>query len=428
MAAILSPVIDLDAGKTPAQLLAERSKRITDALQLKQPDRIPIQLGFGYMLAEMAGITRQEQHENGAKEIELLEKAALYFQPDSVMALFNNPAASLVVGDRMTKFPGHGLLPNGSFQFIEGEYMKPEDYDAFLEDPADWSLRKYWPRVFPELEGLSLLPPLGMAAFGTYSLISIGALAAPPIVKALQTLAKAVEAQARADLRAVQTVQRLAEVGFAPPTFVGSITEAPFDFMSDTLRGMRGVMLDIHRRPEKLLAAEEKVLHFQLEYAINWSRATGINVSFIPLHRGSDGFMSLPQFEKFYWPQLKALMLGLVENGIMPFVFYEGVWDQRLHYLAELPKAKTAGLFQFSDIFKVKQVLGDTMCILGGMRNSLLQAGTVEQVREHTQRVCEEVGKGGGFIMTTGIGEMEGCRPDLVKAWVDATHEFGVYA
>jgi len=96
---------------------------------------------------------------------------------------------------------------------------------------------------------------------------------------------------------------------------MGSITEAPFDFMSDTLRGMRGIMLDIHRRPEQLLAAEEKVLKFQLEYAINWSRATGINVCFIPLHRGSDGFMSLPQFEKFYWPQLKALQVGLVEEG-----------------------------------------------------------------------------------------------------------------
>jgi hypothetical protein len=55
----------------------------------------------------------------------------------------------------MTKFPGHGLGPNGSFQFVEGEYMKPEDYDTFVEDPADWAIRKYWPRVFSELEGLA---------------------------------------------------------------------------------------------------------------------------------------------------------------------------------------------------------------------------------------------------------------------------------
>jgi len=216
-------------------------------------------------------------------------------------------------------------------------------------------------------------------------------------------------------------------LGFVPPTFMGSFAEAPFDFMSDTLRGMRGIMLDIYRRPDKLLEAQEKVQHFQLEYAIAFSRTTGLKICFIPLHRGSDGFMSLAQFEKFYWPQLKAMQVALVENGIMPFVFYEGVWDQRLKYLAELPRGGTIGLFQFSDIFKVKEALGDTMCIAGGMRNSMLQAGTADEVRKFTIKLCREVGKGGGFIMTTGIGEMEGCKPELVKVWVDTTKEYGVY-
>jgi len=103
------------------------------------------------------------------------------------------------------------------------------------------------------------------------------------------------------------------------------------------------------------------------------------------------------------------------------------VWDQRLRYLADLPKGKTTGLFQSSDIFKVKRAVGDTMCIMGGMPNSLLQAGTAEQVRDLTKRLCAEVGKGGGYIMSVGVGEMEGCRPELVKAWVEATKEYGVY-
>ena len=164
-----------------------------------------------------------------------------------------------------------------------------------------------------------------------------------------------------------------------------------------------------------------------MEYAIAFARATGLKAAFFPLHRGSDGFMSLQQFEKFYWPQLKGMWLRLIDEGITPVAFYEGVWDQRLEYLADLPKGKTAGWFQASDIFKVKEVVGDTMCIIGGMPNSLLQAGTAEQVREHTRKLCEVVGKGGGFIMSTGIGEMEGCKPELVKVWVDATREFGVY-
>ena len=68
-------------------------------------------------------------------------------------------------------------------------------------------------------------------------------------------------------------------------------------------------------------------------------------------------------------------MMGLIDAGIMPYVFYEGVWDQRLEYLAELPRGKTVGWFQASDIFKVKDVVGDTMCIAGGMKQLAASGG-----------------------------------------------------
>lgn len=425
----MTSFVDPDVGKPAEQLLAERTTRLDNTLKLEPTDRIPIMLGAGYLLAEMYGVTRQEQHENAEVEIEMLLKAGSHFQPDTIFGAFNNPAPSLAIGtDVMVKYPGHGLDPNGSFQFVEGEYMKPEDYDSFIDDPGDWSIRTYWPRVFPELAGLSLLPPLGMGAFGTYNLGNLGVLQAPPVLHAIQTLLKTAEAQVKVTARTIETSGRLAAAGFAPPPLAGSLIEAPFDFMSDTLRGMRGIMLDIRRRPDKLLAAMQKVLKFELEHAIAFSNATGLRRAFIPLHRGSDGFMSLAQFETFYWPTLKTMMETLVANDIMPYAFYEGVWDQRLSYLAALPKGKTAGWFQSSDIFKVKEVVGGTLAISGGMPNSMLQAGTVDDVRQYTKRLCLEVGKGGGYLMGVGVGEMEGCRPDLVKVWVDATKEFGTYA
>ena len=149
--------------------------------------------------------------------------------------------------------------------------------------------------------------------------------------------------------------------------------------------------------------------------------------AFIPLHRGSDGFMSLKQFEKFYWPQLKDMVVQLVEAGITPSLYYEGVWDQRLEYLTELPKGKTIGLFQDSDIFKVKEVVGDTLCIMGGMPIPLLKNGSPEAIRERTHKVCEEVGKDGGFMMTSTVLELEGIKPESIQVWADATREFGVY-
>ncbi len=200
--------------------------------------------------------------------------------------------------------------------------------------------------------------------------------------------------------------------------------------MSDTLRGMRGIMLDIHRRPDKLLAAQEKVLRFELEYAHQLE----------PRHRHQCRLHpAAPRLGRLHVAgAVREVLLAdssrpcrwaLVEAGIMPFVFYEGVWDQRLKYLAELPKGKTAGLVPVQ-----RHLQGE-----GSRRRHHVHHGRHAQLAccrpappskcaTLTKRLCEEVGKGGGFIMSVGVGEMEGCRPDLVKVWVDATKEFGVYA
>jgi hypothetical protein len=399
------------------------------AAELKKPDFIPIMLPLSYMLAEMGGISKQALHDDPERAQTLLEKAALEFQPDALFGPFPpDPAPHLILGDRMGLFPGHGVDPYSGYQFAEQEFMKADDYGAFIDDPADWAVRVYLPRAFKNLEGFSLLPPLGLFVFGSYNVLNLAAFTAPPLAASFQAFARAAQAAADVLETSTKNAQRLSAMGFTSGFVSSSVAlEAPFDMMSDTLRGMRGIMLDMFQRPEQLLAAEEKVYRFQMESALKMSRVAGIKSCFIPLHRGSDGFMSITQFEKFYWPQLKRAILELVENGITPYVFYEGAWDQRLHYLATLPRGKTVGWFQSSDIFKVKEIVGDTMCIVGGMPNSLLASGTLAEVEERTRRVCQIVGKAGGFIMSTGVGEMAGSRPELVKAWVEATRRYGGY-
>lgn len=419
----------MDKGKTPEQLYAERSKRVDDAIHLRQPDRIPISLSFNNMLANLAGMTQQEIYEDAEKANAALELAARRYQPDLLRGVGRGPGPSLALGDRSTKWPGHGLDANSSFQYVETEYMKAEDYDAFLADPTDWGVRTYLPRVFGELEGLSQLPHLGLTLFGFWGMsMYIGDFASPPVVSALEALCKAGKEQVEWRKRQKETSRRMAALGFPPtPYKTGGSMAAPFDFMGDTLRGMKGLFLDMRRRPEQLLEAEEKVGRMQTENAIARCRATGANSVNIPLHRGSDGFISIPMFERFYWPQFKKMVFDLTDAGIMPHILWEGNWDQRLHYLTELPKGKTIGWFQQSNIFKVKEMLGDTMCIIGGMPISMLLDTPPEEIREYTKKVCQQVGKGGGFIMSTDIGDMEGANPDLVQVWVEAAREFGVY-
>jgi uroporphyrinogen-III decarboxylase len=221
-----------------------------------------------------------------------------------------------------------------------------------------------------------------------------------------------------------QFTQKLAGMGY--PTFADTVALAPYDLISDMLRGMRGTMKDMYRRPDKLIAAMEKVLPLQIGGAIGQAHMNKNPLVFIPLHRGADGFMSNEQFETFYWPTLKALILALIDADLVPAPFFEGTYDQRLEYLTELPPGKVMGSFDRSDMVKVKEVLGGKMCIAGGMPVSLLQHGTPEKVRAETKKVIETVGQDGGFIMSSST-VLDEADPELVRVWVEATKEFGQY-
>jgi len=47
-------------------------------------------------------------------------------------------------------------------------------------------------------------------------------------------------------------------------------------------------------------------------------------------------------------------------------------------------------------------------------------SGTTEQVKTHTKKLIDIVGKGGGFIMGP-CSPLDEAKPELLKVWVDYT-------
>jgi uroporphyrinogen-III decarboxylase len=415
--------------KTPDELFAERTKRMTDAIELKVPDRVPLFFIQELFPAHYAGITYQQAFYDQEKWLAANEKTILDFDPDMFFFLaagvFSPGTVMEGLGLTQMKWPGHGVGVDTPFQFVEGEYMKPEEYDLLLEDPSDFAIRTYLPRCYTALDGLRLLPPLKGLLFGGYGASALTpALLAPPVVAAMEALNKAAVETARWADAENAFYAKMAQCGY--PAITAAVTFAPYDMISDLFRGMRGTMLDMYRCPDKLLAAQEMLTPTLLGTAIAVAQMSGNPRVFIPLHRGADGFMSVKQFEEFYWPGLKKIMLGLIDAGLTPVPFFEGTYDQRLEYLREMPKGKVLGWFDRSDLFKAKEVIGDVMCIAGDMPVSLLQSGTPEQVKAYTKKLIDEVGKGGGYIMTSNTA-LDDTRPDLVKVWMDYSKEYGVY-
>jgi len=145
------------------------------------------------------------------------------------------------------------------------------------------------------------------------------------------------------------------------------------------------------------------------------------------LHRGSDGFLNLKHFEKYYWSYLKKVIFSVTDAGMCFIPFYEGNWEQRLEYMLELPKGKTIARFAFTNLKKAKDVLKGHTCIMGGVPHSLLQTGTPNDVDKFCKELIETVGKGGGFILSPNTGVTNEAKPENVKAMVEAAKKYGRY-
>ncbi|OGO35979.1 MAG: hypothetical protein A2147_00430 [Chloroflexi bacterium RBG_16_57_8] len=409
----------------PQELLQERTKRIQDAIQLRQPDRVPFAPFLTFFPAKYSGLSFEEAMHDYGKLAAAVKRFMLDFQPDALPDTFRILAwaPTLEILDyRQLVWPGHGGTPNVTYQFVEGEYMKAEEYDAFIDDQSDFLLRRFLPRAWGALEPLKNLRPLGWAWY-TRMASYVSVFGRPEVSQALEALIEAGKEASRMISAASELTREMEYQGF-PRQFVSS-TYAPFDYIGDFFRGTRGIMLDMYRNPDRLLAAIDKVLPSMIEQAISVTRTAGVNRVFIPLHKGLDGFMSPDQFKTFYWPSLKKVMMACIDAGFTPNPLFEGDCTSRLEMIKDIPRGKAVYWFERTDLFKAKEVLGDTVCIEGGVPASLMIGGTPAQVRAHCRKLIDVVGKNGGFILNGDVGIPDEAKTENVRAIAETVAEYG---
>jgi hypothetical protein len=417
-------------GKSVAELRREREQRVKDAIALREPDRVPVTLNAGVFAARAAGLPASAVFYDHNAYRQAGRKLLLELEPDlgGVGVAANGGTVLGLLETRNYRWPGGPLPEDADYQFVEGEYMKAEEYDIFINDPSDFILRYYFPRIYGLLEPLAQMPPVGALRESGFPGF-LGFFARPEFQQIAARVQQAVLENRRINEESGRFARHMENLGF-PSQFSGGgmmsgVGGAPLDAIADLLRGMRGIMLDMYRCPDKLIAASEKVLNTRIANAVPADPAwTGVpQRGGGPLHRGSDEFMSLKQFEQFYWPGLKRSTWAGIDLGYTVSHFYEGVWDKRLEYLLEFPKGKLIFSIERTDIFRAKEVLGNHCCIQGGVPPALLTAGSPEDVDEYCKKLIKVVGKGGGFIL--GCGSSIDCaKPANVKAMVDSVRKY----
>jgi len=170
-----------------------------------------------------------------------------------------------------------------------------------------------------------------------------------------------------------------------------------------TKRSLISFTMDLHRIPDKVQAAMDAVVDEFIAEAIGATRLTGIPGVMLILERGGGFYYPLKIFERFEFPYMKKMVEAFAAKGLLTVLHFDQDWTINLPYLRELPKKMCiCELDSTTDIFKAKKILKNHMCVMGDVPASLSSIGTPEEMEGYCRKLIDIVGKGTGFILSSG--------------------------
>jgi len=402
----------------------ERIGRIRKAYDIEPADRFVADMGMGAgnFALRRHGVTGKDVFYSHEKLHEPVMEFNLEFQPDVAVNAFPYPGPVFdILGVSTYRWAGNGLPDDQQIQAVEGEYMTADEYSELIADPSGFYLRKYLPRMFSNLGGLAMLPNLPQLNESLDPMFLSIPLGLPPVQETLQAMLDAGKKMHEILAITGPTGAALKANGF--PSMPGGVfCKAPFDYLGDTLRGTRGILTDLYRRPDEVLAACEAYVPVIVGPMIQQCDMLGSPGVMMPLHKGADGFMSQAQFEKFYWPTFKAIMMAFYEEGLTNALFVEGCYDSRLETIAEMPEKSCYWYFDQSNMSRVKEVLSGHHIVGGNVPASLMATGSTDAVRKYCDGLVELFEGTDGYVMTFGCG-FEDTTAEKLMAYRDSVRK-----
>ncbi len=370
-------------------------QRIAAVVALEAPDRVPVAPLLDHFAATYTGITNAQLMNDSRARIAAVLRTMRELGPwDMTFAADTANAAILKRGVPLRiRLPGEDLPENEIHQFEESEFLQPEDYDLVIEKGYLPFTRDVLGRLYPEERRSALGRTVGMlAAF-------------------------------RRARRARRLVER-AGAELACSIFTPGPLIEYFSFG----RSLETMAFDLYDRPEKVKAASLRWAKTLGEFALRLVSAIGVPRVVIGLSRTSPAMMSPQHFEEFVWPGFEILVNDLLDGGVTPVFHCDTDWAPLFTVFRRFPpKRCILELDGHSDIFVAKEALGDHMCLMGDVPATLFAFGSKDEVLAYCRRLIEEVGKGGGFVLSSGCSIPANAKPENVRALVEAAEEWGWY-
>ncbi|MCR4436859.1 MAG: uroporphyrinogen decarboxylase family protein [Clostridiales bacterium] len=369
------------SNKTGQQLFNEHIERLKKAISTQKTDRPPIVLNVDafalrYMGEKLSAIIKDPEYGN-----ELILKAILKLgdgEVDGTGMVPVFPSNNGIFSLAKIKLPGRELPEDMLWQVDEVGYMTEEDYDVIID--------KGWSFYFADY--------------------------------ANKYLGNALEEMGKNMSLAPRIQEKFKDAGVVALS-TGAGAGAPFGSLC-AARGIARFMRDLHRIPDKVLAAMDVMMEETVQNIKNNLTSAPDFAVFTGGAREAGDFLSYKDFEKFAWSYTKKAIHLMAETGKYIYLHLDMNWDRFVKYFLELPK----GVCIFhtdstTDIFKAHEVLAGHMCFMGNVSPSLLTLASPDEVYAYSRRLVDEF-LPQGLIMAAGCSIPANAKPENVQAMVDA--------
>ncbi|MDR3225144.1 MAG: uroporphyrinogen decarboxylase [Clostridiales Family XIII bacterium] len=351
-----------------SSVFEERKKIRDDLVALRKPARVPVFSLFTLEAAcGLADVSLMASHYDAAIAESAYEKVCETFYSDA-LPVFNLrfPSVYDILGSK-----NWVLGSNGAMQHSEFELMRADEYDAFIEGPYKMIMEVFLPRVCSELDK-------------------------DPANRAV-VFAKAFSEYRYRTQTFGATIGRLIErFGYAPGIVTGPLTVAPFDFVADQFRGVKGITGDVYRFPDKVAAAVKAVTPHMIRLAAPRKATQPINC-FIPLHLAP--LISPDHFERLYWPSLKEIVETAEARGVGSTILFEQDCTRYLEHFSTLP-ASTIGWADNGDMETYTKTFGAGHAFGGFFDPTITLVRSKEACIDEAKRILDTCMRSEHFFFT----------------------------
>jgi len=205
------------------------------------------------------------------------------------------------------------------------------------------------------------------------------------------------------------------------------------------LTGYEKFYCDMLLNQKLVHAVMDKLLELKMQYWEKALEAVGEDVLVAStaddLGTQNSLLVSLDLYKKLIWPYHRRLFEFIkkkAKSKIYIFFHNDGAIMETIPLLIEAG-VDILNPFQVNcrgmDTKKFKKLFGKDMTIWGGSCDTqyVLPFGTPQQVRDETRRRIEDLAPGGGFVFAPIHVIQNGAPPENIMAWWETLQEYGVY-